>query len=161
MVPAAKYEPLANLIRPNDWQDFYGASAQARSLIERFSSSDFTPPSLMLWGNPGTGKTTFARIVQAKSNLPFVEFSAVLGGVKEVRAIVAAAEKSELKPTILFVDEIHRFSKSQQDAFLPHVEAGTIILIGATTENPSFYLNSALLSRVRVLRFRGETDRAL
>ena len=146
------YQPLAEQIRPEGWDDFKGAREIAPGLIDKLKEDDFIPPSLILWGNPGCGKTTFARLIQKSTSLPFVSFSAVLGGVKEVRRIVEEAEK-KTKPTILFVDEIHRFSKSQQDAFLPHVERGTIILIGATTENPSFYLNSALLSRARVLKF--------
>jgi putative ATPase len=110
--------------------------------------------SLILWGPPGSGKTTLARLIAAKSGLRFVPFSAVLSGIKEVKAVMAEAAgelaRSKVR-SLLFVDEIHRFNKAQQDAFLPYVERGEILLIGATTENPSFELNSALLSRARTL----------
>lgn len=112
-------------------------------------------PSMVFWGPPGCGKTTLAFILANSMGMEFVPFSAVLGGVKEIREIVAvASRKLELtgKATVLFVDEIHRFNKSQQDAFLPHVERGTVLLLGATTENPSFEVNPALLSRVTVVR---------
>ena len=111
-------------------------------------------PSLILWGPPGCGKTTLARLLANDLEQPFVAFSAVLGGVKQVREIVATAKDTERldgKGTVLFVDEIHRFNRAQQDAFLPHVESGLIVLVGATTENPSFEVNSALLSRARVV----------
>ncbi|MEZ6183991.1 MAG: AAA family ATPase, partial [Planctomycetota bacterium] len=101
-------------------------------------------PSLILWGPPGCGKTTLARLLAKDLDQPFVAFSAVLGGVKQVREIVAAARDTERldgKATVLFVDEIHRFNRAQQDAFLPHVESGLIVLVGATTENPSFEVN--------------------
>jgi putative ATPase len=152
--PAAPREsaPLAEKLRPRTWENFQADPSFDPSLLNQLRTGQGRPPSLVLWGPPGSGKTTFAKLVGATYHLPFVPFSAVLGGVQEVRAIVAEAQKRK-EPTILFVDEIHRFNKAQQDAFLPHVEAGTIILIGATTENPSFVLTSALLSRVRVLVF--------
>ncbi|HEY6867952.1 MAG TPA: AAA family ATPase, partial [Candidatus Eisenbacteria bacterium] len=110
--------------------------------------------SIILWGPPGTGKTTIARLIATRAGVDFVQFSAVLSGVKEVRETMehAALERRRSgKPTLLFVDEIHRFNTAQQDAFLAHVERGDIVLIGATTENPSFEVNAALLSRARVL----------
>ena len=109
--------------------------------------------SMILWGPPGVGKTTFAQLLANVSDLSFETVSAVLSGVKEIRAVVERArnrKQSQGRDTLLFVDEVHRFNKSQQDAFLPHIEDGTFIFVGATTENPSFELNSALLSRTRV-----------
>src|SRR5437016_4829509 len=119
--------------------------------------------SMILWGPPGSGKTTLARLMARVAGAGFVAFSAVLSGVKEIRAVLADAEAARARRgarTILFVDEIHRFNRAQQDAFLPHVEMGTIILVGATTENPSFEVNSALLSRCRVyvLHALGEAE---
>lgn len=142
--------PLADRVRPHVWEEFSGLELLEPRLLEQLRTGSGRPPSLVLWGPPGSGKTTLARLIGGSFESHFVEFSAVLGGVKEVREIVDQALRSAL-PTILFVDEIHRFNRAQQDAFLPHVEKGTISLIGATTENPSFYLTSALLSRSRVV----------
>ena len=108
--------------------------------------------SLILWGPPGVGKTTLASVMAQQSNAGFIPFSAVLSGIKEIKAVMADAEKARRmgRRTVLFIDEIHRFNKAQQDAFLPYVERGDVILIGATTENPSFEVISALLSRTKV-----------
>ncbi|MGE5254041.1 MAG: replication-associated recombination protein A [Planctomycetaceae bacterium] len=152
--------PLADRIRPGRMEDFVGQEHLLgpghflRSLIEKDQLQ-----SLIFWGPPGTGKTTLASIIARTTRSRFVAFSAVLSGVKEIRQVVQEAEEQKLhgRRTILFVDEIHRFNKAQQDAFLPHVERGTIILIGATTENPSFEVNSALLSRCKVLTLRNLT----
>jgi len=151
------FVPLADRIRPERMEDFVGQEHLLgpgrflRSMIEKDQLQ-----SLIFWGPPGTGKTTLASIIACSTRSFFLSFSAVLSGVKEIRQVVQEAEEQRARGrrTILFVDEIHRFNKAQQDAFLPHVERGTIILIGATTENPSFEVNSALLSRCKVLTLR-------
>jgi len=154
--------PLADKLRPLDFPDFIGQEhiLGEGKILRRIIESDRIIP-MIFWGPPGCGKTTIARIIAEKSASNFVFFSAVTGGVGEARKIIEQARKdSELyqKRTILFIDEIHRFNKSQQDYLLPHAENGTIILIGATTENPSFQVNAPLLSRARVFHFREHTQ---
>jgi putative ATPase len=146
--------PLADRMRPNRLENVVGQGhllGDGHILAQAIRADRI--PSMILWGPPGTGKTTLGHVIANETNSIFVPFSAVLGGVPELRKIIAAAKEQKNyygKKTILFVDEIHRFNKAQQDALLPHVENGTVTLIGATTENPSFAVNSALLSRARV-----------
>jgi putative ATPase len=147
--------PLADRMRPRRFEELVGQTQllNTGSPLALMREGKHLS-SLILWGPPGSGKTTIARLLAGTAGVPFVQFSAVLSGVKEMKEVMqrAAAERRQAgKPTILFVDEIHRFHKGQQDAFLSHVEKGDIVLIGATTENPSFEVNSALLSRARVL----------
>jgi len=147
------HRPLAERMRPDRWEDYAGQQhilspgKPLRAQIERDELQ-----SLILWGPPGVGKTTLARLIARITKCDFVPFSAVLSGIKEIKAVMADAERAHRlgRRTVLFVDEIHRFNKAQQDAFLPYVERGDIILIGATTENPSFEVVSALLSRAKV-----------
>lgn len=143
--------PLADRIRPDTLDGFFGQEhlvAKGTFLREAIEHDEIS--SIILWGPPGSGKTTLARIISNATHADFISFSAVISGLKDIRRVIERARISKRK-TILFVDEIHRFNKAQQDAFLPHIEDGTIILIGATTENPSFEVNSPLLSRSRVL----------
>lgn len=146
--------PLAERMRAQTWEEYVGQDhiAGKNSVLRRALEKNEVP-SMVFWGPPGSGKTTLARLIANKVEADFVQFSAVSSGVKQVREVVEIARQRKQingRRTILFVDEVHRFSKSQQDAFLPHIEDGTIIFIGATTENPSFEINSALLSRSRV-----------
>src|ERR1700683_1832767 len=144
--------PLADRMRPQTLDDFIGQEEllglgkPLRTQIERDDLS-----SILLWGPPGCGKTTLARIIARRTRSGFVPFSAVLSGIKEIKEVMAKAEGARRygQRTIVFVDEVHRFNRAQQDAFLPHVEAGNILLIGATTENPSFEVIAPLLSRMK------------
>ena len=148
------YQPLASKRRPHDLSGFFGQQhilSEGKPLREAINHGQ--PHSMILWGPPGVGKTTLAKIVAQAADAHFEAISAVLSGVKEIRAAISIAQQqrdAQGRKTLLFVDEVHRFNKSQQDAFLPYVEDGTVIFIGATTENPSFELNNALLSRCRV-----------
>jgi putative ATPase len=158
---ASRQTPLAERMRPRTLEEYVGQEhllgegKPLRLAIERDDAA-----SMIFWGPPGTGKTTLAKIVAQRTEASFIEFSAVLSGIKEIKQVMVEAEKAAGfgSRTILFVDEIHRFNKAQQDAFLPYVERGTIRLIGATTENPSFEINAALLSRCRVYTLVGLSE---
>lgn len=153
-----KKAPLADRMRPRTLEEFVGQDhlLGPGKILRQVIESDQIP-SMILWGPPGSGKTTLAMLIASVTSARFIAFSAVLSGVKEIKEVIHEAEeewKYQKRRTILFVDEIHRFNKAQQDAFLPHVEKGTIILIGATTENPSFEVISPLLSRAKVFTLR-------
>ena len=153
MFDGSMSEPLAARLRPRDLSEFVGQKhlLGEGKILRRLIEGD-NIGSMIFWGPPGVGKTTLARIIAHKTKARFVDFSAVTSGIKEIKQVMEDAEKGRRfgEKTILFVDEIHRFNKAQQDAFLPYVEKGSIILIGATTENPSFEVNGALLSRCKV-----------
>src|SRR5690242_6224606 len=156
--------PLADRMRPRTLDEYVGQEhligpgKPLRVSIERDDAG-----SIIFWGPPGTGKTTLAKIIANMTRAEFVEFSAVLAGIKEIKQVMSEAERARQygTRTIVFIDEIHRFNKAQQDAFLPHVEKGNIRLIGATTENPSFEINSALLSRARVYVLQALTEKEI
>lgn len=145
--------PLASRVRPQSLADFVGQKhLLGRGKVLREMIEHDRVSSMIFWGPPGVGKTTLAKIIANQTQSKFIDFSAVTSGIKDIRNIMKEAEERRQlgEKTILFIDEIHRFNKAQQDAFLPYVEKGSIILIGATTENPSFEVNSALLSRSKV-----------
>src|ERR1022692_145382 len=152
--------PLAERMRPTRLEDYVGQEhilGPDKPLRRQIERDQLT--SIILWGPPGVGKTTLAKLIAGITRCEFIPFSAVLSGIKEIKAVMADAERLRRleRRTILFIDEIHRFNKAQQDAFLPYVERGDIILIGATTENPSFEIIAALLSRSRVYALRALT----
>jgi len=156
------YQPLAARMRPASVDEFVGQQhllSLGKSIREAIEKKQ--PHSMILWGSPGVGKTTLARIIAQACDCHFESLSAVLAGVKEIRATIEQAkyqQANSARKTILFIDEVHRFNKAQQDAFLPHIEDGTVLFIGATTENPSFELNNALLSRARVYLLKSLTE---
>ncbi len=157
-------QPLAERMRPTDFSEVVGQPhiIGKGQFLDKLGAN--TMPSLILYGPPGTGKTTIARLLAERARATLISMSAVSCGVKDIRSVVADARRRLVERggrTLLFLDEIHRFSKSQQDALLPHVEAGTVILVGATTENPSFEVNAALLSRTRVVRLEPLEESAL
>jgi putative ATPase len=163
LAPASSRQaaPLAERMRPRTLDEFIGQQhlvGPGKPLRMQIESDD--PASMIFWGPPGVGKTTLAKIIAETTHATFIEFSAVLSGIKEIKQVMVEAEKASHygSRTILFVDEIHRFNKAQQDAFLPYVERGTIRLIGATTENPSFEIIAALLSRCRVYTLQPLTE---
>lgn len=157
-------EPLANKLRPQDLSGFFGQEELLgpKSFLYKAIASDMVP-SLIFWGPPGSGKTTLAKIIASSAKAEFVEISATSGGVKDLRLVIDKAETDKRLGirTVLFIDEIHRWNKAQQDSLLPFVERGTVTLIGATTENPSFELNSALLSRMKVVVLKALSSEAL
>ncbi|MCM1045045.1 MAG: replication-associated recombination protein A [Candidatus Gastranaerophilales bacterium] len=156
--------PLADRMRPQDLDDYMGQEhLLGKGKILRMMLEKDSIPSMIFWGPPGVGKTTLARIIANRTKSDFVNFSAVTSGIKEIKEIMRQAEENRVfgTRTLCFVDEIHRFNKAQQDAFLPYVEKGSITLIGATTENPSFEINAALLSRCKVFVLKALTDENL
>lgn len=157
-------QPLAAKLRPQSLEEYVGQVhlLGKGKVLRRLIESDQIS-SMIFWGPPGVGKTTLARIIANQTKSSFIDFSAVTSGIKEIRTVMEQAEKNRQYGirTILFVDEIHRFNKAQQDAFLPFVEKGSIVLIGATTENPSFEINSALLSRCKVFVLQALTSEDL
>ena len=161
---SAGYQPLAAKMRPLTLNDYIGQDhllQQGKPLREALDSGQMH--SMILWGPPGVGKTSLAKLVATLCDAHFITLSAVLAGVKDIRTAIEEARQQQAhgRQTILFIDEVHRFNKAQQDAFLPFVEDGTLLFIGATTENPSFELNNALLSRTRVYKLRSLSDQAI